>query len=95
LSSSSGAFGGVRKMPVYRQGETPPEWCELEAFGIVGLTAGESVGERRRAKKERVLVAAGNLQLRLPGGSLVLREGQFVDLADAGAGGLLRDDARG
>ena len=73
---------GCKKMPVFRQGETPPEWCELEAFSIVGLTGGESVGERRRADKERVLVSAGNLQLRLSGGSLVLRDGQFADLAD-------------
>jgi mannose-6-phosphate isomerase-like protein (cupin superfamily) len=71
-------------MPIFRQGEAPPKWCEMEAFDIVAMVPGETVAQRRRSPKERLIVAAGNLQLRLTSASLVLRDGQFFDLVDDG-----------
>jgi mannose-6-phosphate isomerase-like protein (cupin superfamily) len=71
-------------MPIFREGETPPAWCELEAFDIVAALPGEVVAQRRRAGKDRLVVTAGNLQLCLPGASLVLRDGQFFDIVDDG-----------
>jgi mannose-6-phosphate isomerase-like protein (cupin superfamily) len=71
-------------MPIFREAETPPTWCELEAFDIVAALPGEAVAQRRRAGKERLVVTTGNLQLRLPGASLVLRDGQFFDIVDDG-----------
>jgi mannose-6-phosphate isomerase-like protein (cupin superfamily) len=67
-------------LPVFRQGEPPPAWCELEAFAIVDSIAGGVSRERRRAARERVLVTRGSAQLQTPAGSQVLRDGQFVDL---------------
>ncbi len=67
-------------MPVFRQDDIPPDWCELRGFTVTDLARGETVGEERRAVKERLLVARGAVQVRFAGGSQVLREGQFLDL---------------
>ena len=67
-------------MPVFRQGDTPPGWCELRDFAVIDLARGESVAGERRAAKERLLVTLGAAQLSFAGGSQVLREGQFLDL---------------
>jgi mannose-6-phosphate isomerase-like protein (cupin superfamily) len=67
-------------LPVFRQGEPPPAWCELEAFAIVDSPPGAVSHERRRGMRERVLVTRGSAQLQTPAGSQVLRDGQFVDL---------------
>ncbi|MFI5013079.1 MAG: cupin domain-containing protein [Hyphomicrobiales bacterium] len=70
-------------MPVYRSGEAPPGWCELSAFDILDLPEGEIIEHERRGRKERLLATAGTTQLLLPDGSVVLKEGQFVDLPTA------------
>jgi mannose-6-phosphate isomerase-like protein (cupin superfamily) len=67
-------------LPVFREGETPPAWCELESFSIADPVAGAISQERRRAGKERVLVTRGSAQVHINGGSQVLRDGQFLDL---------------
>ena len=72
-------------MPVFREGETPPAWCELESFSIADAVAGAISEERRRAGKERVLVTRGSAQVRMNGGSQVLRDGQFLDLPEVDA----------
>ena len=67
-------------MSVFRAGQTPPAWCELRAFDIVELRFAESVDQRRRQPKERLLVTLGTVQVRFHGGSTVLKENQFLDL---------------
>lgn len=69
-------------MPLFRQGEAPPGWCEMEAFDIAAMMPGEIVAQHRRSPKERLIVAAGNLQVGRSGASLVLRDGQFFDVGD-------------
>ena len=67
-------------MPVFREGETPSAWCELESFSIVDAVPGSTAEARRRSEKERVLVTRGSAQIQAGGGSQVLRDGQFFDV---------------
>jgi len=67
-------------VPIFREGEAPPSWCELEAFELVALTEGESAERARTARKERLLGCLGTVQVVHPGGSMVLKEGQFLDI---------------
>jgi mannose-6-phosphate isomerase-like protein (cupin superfamily) len=67
-------------MPVFRQGETPPAWCELSGFAVVDLAAGEQAALERRDRKERLLATRGSFQVLFGTGSQVIREGQFLDL---------------
>ena len=67
-------------MPVFRQDDIPPGWCELRGFTVTDLARGETVGGERRTAKERLLVTRGAVQVSFAGGSQVLREGQFLDL---------------
>lgn len=67
-------------MPVFRGGEAPPDWCELREFDVLELAEGQGLEQRRRQPKERLLVTAGTVQLRLAEGSVVLKESQFFDL---------------
>lgn len=71
-------------MPVFAAGETPPSWCELAAFDIVGLGAGERRTLRWSAPRARVLVTAGTVQV-FGAGSRVLKERQFLDLDGDGS----------
>jgi len=66
-------------LTVFREGETPRAWCELEQFSITDAAAGVVSEERRRAGKERLLVTRGSLQVQMAAGSQVLRDGQFLD----------------
>jgi mannose-6-phosphate isomerase-like protein (cupin superfamily) len=68
-------------MPAFREGDTPPDWCALRDFTVIDLARGERTGGARRAVKERLLVTRGAVQASFAGGSQVLREGQFLDLA--------------
>lgn len=67
-------------MPVFRQSDTPPDWCELSGFAVMDLPAGGVAELHRRAAKERLLVTRGSAQVRFGHASQVLREGQFLDL---------------
>ncbi len=65
---------------MFRNGEAPPHWCELTAFHILDLGVDESVACASDKGLERLLVTSGTCQIRLDGGSLVLKEAQFLDL---------------
>jgi mannose-6-phosphate isomerase-like protein (cupin superfamily) len=65
---------------VFRADQAPPAWCELRSFEIVDLVEGQSVSCRRAQPKERLLQTFGTIQLRHSGGSVVLKENQFIDL---------------
>ncbi|MCP8939672.1 cupin domain-containing protein [Alsobacter sp. SYSU M60028] len=66
-------------MPVIRSHDAPPSWCELEDFEIIDLGGG-SATRRRDAARERVMGTAGTTRLVHGGGSMVLKEGQFLDI---------------
>lgn len=70
-------------MVIFREGETPPGWCELRAFRVDRLALGETLTHDRTHPKERLLVTQGRCQLHSGGRSLVLRAGQFADLDTA------------
>ena len=67
-------------MPVFRQDDTPPDWCELRGFAVIDVARGETVGGEGRAVRERLLVTRGLVQVSFADASQVLREGQFLDL---------------
>jgi mannose-6-phosphate isomerase-like protein (cupin superfamily) len=72
-------------VPVFRSGEAPPGWCELDGFDIIDLSEGRDVEQSRRGRTERLLAASGTTQLLLPDGSIILKESQFIDLASSEA----------
>ena len=67
-------------MGVFRGGETPPDWCELRHFSIERPALGAEVTLARLQPRERLLVSRGRCNARWPGGAMVLRAGQFLDL---------------
>lgn len=71
-------------MAVFAAGQTPPSWCELAAFEIVALGAGEERPLARPAERIRVLVTDGTIQAVGPQGSTVLKQRQFLDLEGEG-----------
>ena len=69
-------------MPIFRSGEAPPPWCELGGFEILDLKEGAVVDQARRGPAERLLVTFGTIQLALPESTLILKENQFLDVAN-------------
>jgi mannose-6-phosphate isomerase-like protein (cupin superfamily) len=70
-------------MSVFRSGEaTVPAWCELEHFEVIDLKRGEAAMRERRTREERVIVTRGTARVRVPGGAIVLKEAQFLDLPE-------------
>jgi len=67
-------------LPVFRSEDTPPPWCELERFDILDLGAGGPAACTRTTVRERVMGTAGTTCIRHDGGSMLLKEGQFVDV---------------
>ena len=67
-------------MAIFRSHELAPGWCELERFEVVDLDFSQSVQHRRSTPKERVIGSLGATQLIHPGGSILIREGQFFDI---------------
>ena len=65
---------------MFRADQTPPSWCELRSFEIIDLESGASTHCRRAQPRERLLMTFGTIQLVRPGGSVVLKENQFLDL---------------
>jgi mannose-6-phosphate isomerase-like protein (cupin superfamily) len=73
-------------MPVFRSGETPPEWCELRFFEIVELEPGAIHTFARVAPKEKLIVGWGACRVAIGGAEQAAREGANLDLAGEGAG---------
>jgi mannose-6-phosphate isomerase-like protein (cupin superfamily) len=67
-------------MSVFRSGDAAPQWCELEHFAVIDLKRGERATHKRRTRAERVMVTRGTARVRVPGGAIVLKEAQFLDL---------------
>lgn len=67
-------------MGTFRSGGTPPDWCELRQFSIERPALGSELHLTRRQPRERLLVTRGRCNARWPGGAMVLRAGQFLDL---------------
>lgn len=74
------AVPGGYGVTVFREGEAPPTWCELEAFRIIRMIPDAISDERRVAPRERILVTLGAVQVRQGARSMVLRDGQFADV---------------
>jgi mannose-6-phosphate isomerase-like protein (cupin superfamily) len=69
----------------FRSGYEAPQWCELRDFDILVFGEGDTVRQVRRQPKERLLAVSGTTQVTLPRRSLVLKEGQFLDLVSVEA----------
>ena len=72
-------------MTTFRTGEVPPAWCELTGFETFELGTGESVTRTPDTPAERLIGTGGTVQLRHAGGSLLLKQAQFIDV-DPSAG---------
>jgi mannose-6-phosphate isomerase-like protein (cupin superfamily) len=70
-------------MTVFRSDARPPAWCELEKFEVFSLRRDEAVSRTPIARTERLLGTAGTVQLRRGSSSLLLKEGQFLDVDGA------------
>jgi mannose-6-phosphate isomerase-like protein (cupin superfamily) len=70
-------------VPVFRSGQAPPAWCELEGFELIDLPEGASAAPTRRGRAERLLVGSGTIQVATCGHTLVLKEAQFLDIGAA------------
>ncbi|MDB5370067.1 MAG: hypothetical protein JWP20_1625 [Roseomonas sp.] len=70
-------------MTVFRSGTTPPAWCELDDFEIITLGLGETLRRGPSGRRERLIGTAGTCQIQRGGGSLLLKEAQFLDLNPA------------
>ncbi len=67
-------------MTVFRSGAAPPAWCELEQFEIITLPRDETITRAPATQTERLIGTLGTCQLRRRGGSLLLKERQFIDI---------------
>ncbi|MBV9538802.1 MAG: cupin domain-containing protein [Acidisphaera sp.] len=72
-------------MTVFRADQSPPAWCELENFEVHALRNGERVERSPGTRTERLIGTVGTTQLSQGGRSLLLKEGQFIDI-DPSAG---------
>lgn len=70
-------------MTVFRSTDRPPAWCELKHFEIISLHRDESVARRPATRTERLIGTLGTCQLRRGSRTLLLKEGQFIDLDPA------------
>lgn len=66
----------------FRTGEVLPEWCELRAFSLHRPDLGQLIENKRRERREKILVTDGRCQVFQGKKSVVLRAGQFVDIDD-------------
>lgn len=67
-------------MSVFRSTERPPDWCELRSFEIIDLGPDRIANRTRTEPCERLLVTAGTAQIIGRTGTIVLKEGQFLDI---------------
>jgi mannose-6-phosphate isomerase-like protein (cupin superfamily) len=68
-------------VPVFRSDQAPPAWCTLRSFAIIDLENDATSSYQRAQPRERLLMTLGTIQLAHSGGSVVLKENQFIDLA--------------
>ncbi len=69
-------------MTIIRSTQRPPAWCELETFEIITLRRDETVARSPTARTERLIGTLGTCQLRRGASSLLLKEGQFIDVSE-------------
>lgn len=67
-------------MSLFHSHEAPPAWCTLRSFEIIDLTDGEAASRRQATAKERLLCTGGTAQIAGATGSVILKEGQFLDI---------------
>ena len=67
-------------MTIFRSTTKPPAWCELESFEIIDLTRDAEVRRKPKLQTERLIGTAGTCQLRRGERTLLLKEGQFIDI---------------
>ena len=69
-------------MPVFKSGETAPDWCELTHFEIVRLARGEADAFRRRDAKAKLIVADGECRVTIGDQTREGNAGANLDLPD-------------
>jgi mannose-6-phosphate isomerase-like protein (cupin superfamily) len=70
-------------MTIFRTDTKPPAWCELKSFEIIDLARDAEVRRKPRLQSERLIGTAGTCQLRRGQRTLLLKEGQFIDIDPA------------
>ncbi len=72
-------------MPVFKSGKgLAPEWCEMEYFDIVDLSAGEGYIFDRIGHKEKIIVGKGMCTVRCNNEEFEARQGTNLDIGDDG-----------
>jgi mannose-6-phosphate isomerase-like protein (cupin superfamily) len=69
-------------LSLFRSLEAPPAWCTLRSFEIIDLPENQTTSRNRTTAKERLLCTGGTAQIMGPDGSVILKEGQFLDIHD-------------
>ena len=68
-------------MPVFKSGRgLAPQWCELEYFDIIKLSAGESYTFPRVGKKEKLIVGQGKCKIEFSGRAVIAEKNANLDL---------------
>lgn len=69
-------------MPVFKSGKgTPPDWCEMEFFEVVDLSAGAThTFQRSDSKKEKLIVGSGKCTISYNGHEVAAEENTNLDL---------------
>ncbi|MCO5090610.1 cupin domain-containing protein [Bosea sp. (in: a-proteobacteria)] len=67
-------------MSLFRSHEAPPPWCTLRSFEIIDLAEAQTATRRQATARERLLCTGGTAQIGGEKGSVVLKEGQFLDI---------------
>lgn len=75
---SPGARSGA-SVTIFRSNAAPPDWCALRSFEVLDLGDGATAARTVAHRKERLLCSAGTVQIAGRDGSVVLKEGQFLD----------------
>ena len=67
-------------MTVLQSGQEAPKWCELHRFELIPLALGATMERRPETASERLIGTAGTTQVKQGSRSVLLKEGQFLDM---------------
>lgn len=76
-------------MPVFRSGEKPPSWCQLESFELIGLDKGQTLELDRAGSKEQIIVCSGVIKASCHDICCKLPEGGQMELESDTLGGFV------
>lgn len=82
-------------MPLFKENNVLPAWCELEYYEILRLGSGESVKLPRKGNKEKLLIGEGSCEVNFGNESHtavkgvqfnIVNDNDFFEISDTGEG---------